>query len=54
MKIKKQIIVQCSLSTPLSKINNKIIKIFTPRKTTSGKELVFCNKSVLHLIKVGW
>ena len=53
MKIKKIIIVQCSLSTPLSKLNKDITNIFTIRKTTSGKELVFCNKSVLHLIKVG-
>ena len=52
-KIRKKIVVQCSLSFPLSKTNIKFTPILVITKTISGKELDFLCKSESVFINIG-
>ena len=51
--LRKNNIAQCSLSNPLSKMNNKLIAILVIIKIVSGKELVFLSKSEPEFINIG-
>ena len=52
-KIAKNITAQCSVSVPLSKINNKLTPILVNTKIISGKESDFFNKSRPIFINIG-